>query len=96
MWCVVNFSVNPVNPPASRRTGRHQRPPPAEQADHQRIQGTPVCGDDVQEDAAVRGHDLFKYLPMAGFARAETGEATGGLQFRHKPLDRAFTTVQGG
>ena len=34
----------------------HQRPPPTKQPNRQRIQGSAVCGNDVQEYAAVGGH----------------------------------------
>ena len=50
----IVFSVRII--PYSHRAHRHLRPPPAKQPDYKRIQTPPVCGDDVQEDATVRGH----------------------------------------
>ena len=35
---------------------RNQRPPPAEQANHQRIQASPVCGNNVQRYSPILGH----------------------------------------
>ena len=61
--------ANTTHQAVINRSQRHQRPPPTKQPNHQRIQQSSVCGNDVQEYAAISGHDDYGNLTVFSMRR---------------------------
>ena len=89
-----------VNPPTTRHKAtvklaqRHQRPPATKQPNHQRIQRSAVCGNDVQEYATVSGH-MEKVRSMKSERQRRLQLALKFPQCRTaKRLDSQFVLIQ--
>ena len=66
-FCRLDISTSPLISSSTHSTRhptqtkislpqRRQHPPADKQPAHERTQTPPVCGNDVEEDAAIRGH----------------------------------------
>lgn len=88
---ILPFPPLSFPPSRIRRAERHNRLPPAEQANHKRRQETPACCNNVQHNSLILNHICIFFSAIQSSANIQS--SLGKSRCQHVPTSK-FTILQ--